>query len=253
MPADDDEHAGGISRCHLAVTVRGGHREGGAAARRTWDLLRRNGIVPDTRQTGDRGASLKAVLDLSKREFVRRLAKSEMVPYRDIPQTTYSRLAASEAGVAVGTAAGNGSMGIQKAAPRHARRLEPITHCESLVYTLPAGLRDTLLPFQREGVMYGLRRRGRLLIADEMGTGKTLQALAVMACYKSDWPLLIVAPASMRLMWAEEVERWYPFLAPEDLHLIRGNKDKLYLKGLDRHLWPRVTIVSYFMLRMLSE
>lgn len=40
---------------------------------------------------------------------------------------------------------------------------------------LPAGLRKMLLPFQWEGVRYGLRRGGRCLIADEMGVGKTIQ------------------------------------------------------------------------------
>lgn len=34
--------------------------------------------------------------------------------------------------------------------------------------------------------------------------------------------------------WAEEVEHWYPFLEPSQIHLIRGNKDKLYLKGVSR-------------------
>lgn len=50
--------------------------------------------------------------------------------------------------------------------------LDPLEVCEALMYKLPVGLRETLLPFQRDGVMYGLRRRGRCLIADEMGTGK---------------------------------------------------------------------------------
>lgn len=53
-----------------------------------------------------------------------------------------------------------------------ASHLEPMGVCEALIYTLPAGLRKTLLPFQRDGVLYGLRRKGRCLIADEMGTGK---------------------------------------------------------------------------------
>lgn len=34
--------------------------------------------------------------------------------------------------------------------------------------------------------------------------------------------------------WAEEVERWYPFLAPSEIHLIKGNKDKLYLTNVSR-------------------
>ena len=63
---------------------------------------------------------------------------------------------------------------------------------------LPEKLRGALLPFQKEGVKYGLRKEGRLLIADEMGLGKTVEALCVAYKYKDEWPLLIVTPASMR-------------------------------------------------------
>lgn len=49
---------------------------------------------------------------------------------------------------------------------------------------MPASLRGALMPFQRQGVAYGLARRGRVLIADEMGVGKTVQALALAACYQ---------------------------------------------------------------------
>lgn len=49
---------------------------------------------------------------------------------------------------------------------------------------MPAALRAALLPFQREGVRYGLARRGRVLLADEMGVGKTVQAIALAACYE---------------------------------------------------------------------
>ncbi len=49
---------------------------------------------------------------------------------------------------------------------------------------LPRALRAALLPFQLEGVRYGLERSGRCLIADEMGVGKTLQAIALASCYQ---------------------------------------------------------------------
>ena len=39
---------------------------------------------------------------------------------------------------------------------------------------------------------YGLARAGRVLIGDQMGLGKTLQALALIACYEEDWPCLIL-------------------------------------------------------------
>ena len=41
------------------------------------------------------------------------------------------------------------------------------------------GLQTALLPFQRDGVLFGLRRGGRVLIGDEMGVGKTLQGIAL--------------------------------------------------------------------------
>ena len=40
-----------------------------------------------------------------------------------------------------------------------------------------------------------------------MGLGKTLQALAVMSYYRSDWPLLVVCPSSVRFTWAEVREK----------------------------------------------
>lgn len=59
------------------------------------------------------------------------------------------------------------------------RLLEPLNVCRALIYTIPVGLQETLLPFQRDGVLYGLRRKGRCLIADEMGTGKVCRRCAV--------------------------------------------------------------------------
>lgn len=46
---------------------------------------------------------------------------------------------------------------------------------DELIGKLPQKLLDVLLPFQRDGLRFGLRRGGRCLIADEMGLGKTLQ------------------------------------------------------------------------------
>ena len=54
----------------------------------------------------------------------------------------------------------------------------------SLLARLPPSLDAALMPFQKEGVAYGLRHNGRVLIADEMGIGKTLQAIAMSACYQ---------------------------------------------------------------------
>lgn len=53
---------------------------------------------------------------------------------------------------------------------------------DALLKKLPKVLVDALLPFQLDGVRFGLRRGGCCLIADEMGLGKTLQVLLFLTC-----------------------------------------------------------------------
>ena len=43
---------------------------------------------------------------------------------------------------------------------------------------MPRLLKD-LMPFQVEGLNFGVHRKGRLLIGDQMGLGKTAQAIAI--------------------------------------------------------------------------
>ena len=69
----------------------------------------------------------------------------------------------------------------------------------------PEGLE--YMPFQRAGIDYALRRESTL-IADEMGLGKTIQALGVINCIKEAQKVLIICPASLRLNWKQEAEKW---------------------------------------------
>ena len=48
-----------------------------------------------------------------------------------------------------------------------------------------------------------MSKQGRLLLADDMGLGKTVQAICIAAYYRTEWPLLVVAPSSVRFTWAE--------------------------------------------------
>ena len=106
-------------------------------------------------------------------------------------------------------------------------------------------LSDTLHGFQREAVRFGLQRGGRVLLGDEMGLGKSLQALALATAYEDDWPLLIVCPSAMRYPWLDYVEKWLPFVAPDDVQLLR--------RKMDMVLPRRVTILSYKGLTMLEK
>ena len=118
---------------------------------------------------------------------------------------------------------------------------------------IPATLRAALLPFQTEGVKFGIRRQGNVLIADEMGLGKTIEAVALWSCYADEGRLLVVTPASLRLTWAEEIERWAPTVSPKDIAVIFSSKDALDgVLGKDGSA-PRITIVSYNMLSILKD
>ena len=65
-----------------------------------------------------------------------------------------------------------------------------------------------LQPFQWAGVRYALDTR-RLFIADEQGLGKTVEALATLEA-DGAFPAVVVCPASLKLNWERETERWLP-------------------------------------------
>ena len=44
---------------------------------------------------------------------------------------------------------------------------------------------------------------------------------------QEEWPLLVVAPASLRLVWAEELEKWLPGLRPCHIHVIEGKEGRV--------------------------
>lgn len=71
-----------------------------------------------------------------------------------------------------------------------------------------------LLPFQREGVLALLTRRA-LLLADSMGLGKTIQAIAALRILfhrQETNSALIVCPAGLLAQWRRELARWAPEL-----------------------------------------
>eukprot|EP00439_Symbiodinium_sp_Y106_P026977 s3964_g3.t1 len=107
-----------------------------------------------------------------------------------------------------------------------------------------------LRDFQWQGVRRALELKGRCLFADEMGCGKTPQALAVLAAYNA-WPALVVCPACLRLTWAEEIEKWLPgLLQPRHIHIIYSSNDML---GPESNSELCVCIVSYTMARLLFQ
>ncbi|XP_059961889.1 DNA annealing helicase and endonuclease ZRANB3 isoform X2 [Mesoplodon densirostris] len=107
---------------------------------------------------------------------------------------------------------------------------------------LPDKLRAKLLPFQKDGISFALRRDGRCMVADEMGLGKTIQAIGIAYFYKEEWPLLIVVPSSLRYPWTEEIEKWIPELGPEEINVIQNKTD------VGRISTSKVTVLGYGLL-----
>ena len=67
---------------------------------------------------------------------------------------------------------------------------------------------ETLFPFQKEGVKQMLEMNTNILLADEMGLGKTVQGAVYLALKKNSVPALIVCPASLKMNWSREIEKW---------------------------------------------
>ncbi|TMK23961.1 MAG: hypothetical protein E6G62_09700 [Actinobacteria bacterium] len=70
------------------------------------------------------------------------------------------------------------------------------------------GLGGELKPFQRAGVAYLLSQR-RAFLSDEQGLGKTIEAIATLEADDA-YPAVVVCPASLKLNWLRELERWIP-------------------------------------------
>jgi SNF2 family DNA or RNA helicase len=89
----------------------------------------------------------------------------------------------------------------------HAAGLVALSAATDAVLDVP-GLAGELKPFQRAGVQYLLKQR-RSFLADEQGLGKTIEALATIEAAGA-YPAIVVCPASLKLNWMREIERWLP-------------------------------------------
>lgn len=105
-----------------------------------------------------------------------------------------------------------------------------------------SGLGGELRPFQRAGVAYAARAK-RTFVCDEMGLGKTIEALAVLQAEQA-FPAVIVCPASLKLNWKREAEKWLP-----------GKKVAIVNGGKNGGGWERgdIVILNYDVLKKNLE
>ena len=82
------------------------------------------------------------------------------------------------------------------------------------------GIGLELYPYQRAGVEYASEKR-RTFIADPMGVGKTIQALATVHHLKT-YPALVVCQPSLLLDWEAKINEGVP---EAGVHVIRGRAE----------------------------
>ena len=93
-------------------------------------------------------------------------------------------------------------------------RLSFLSNATSGVKVTVPGLEGELMDHQHVAVYYANKVHGRCFIADDMGVGKTLSAIAALEYMNSDerpsYPALVICPPKLTENWAKEYERWLP-------------------------------------------
>ncbi len=98
----------------------------------------------------------------------------------------------------------------------------------------------TLYPHQLEGVTFLLSRK-RAILADDMGLGKSRQAIVAMEVGAPEGPILIVCPAALKLNWRREIRMVFPDATVEVVGVDTGQTAA-----------PRWVIVNYDLLEKHS-
>lgn len=108
-------------------------------------------------------------------------------------------------------------------------------------------------PHQIDGVRE-LHGRKSFLLADDMGLGKSLQALTIFAVdVKRGWSskMLVVCPVTLKGNWADEIEKFTRF----SYMVLDGTPDERVKQLIDFHGWqgPKILIVNYEQVRSHGE
>lgn len=115
---------------------------------------------------------------------------------------------------------------IDWASAERAQRVNIALRCRNSIEPQFTRQHDDLYPFQRAGVEW-LLVAGSALLADEMGTGKTIQILELLNTLNrslEDYlPALVISPNGVKRNWFNEAVKWSPQLHP---YVVAGSAAK---------------------------
>ena len=106
-------------------------------------------------------------------------------------------------------------------------------------------LPDCAYPFQKETVYQMLQMTGNILLASDMGTGKSLMTILYLACASKVmdcYPAVVVCPASLKTNWAVEFQKWNPSVKT---YIISGRTSYEDLYVLNSAKQADVVIINY--------
>lgn len=107
---------------------------------------------------------------------------------------------------------------------------------------------DGLYGFQQAGAHFLIAAQ-QAILADPMGSGKTVQAIAAARAINA-LPVCIICPNSMVKTWGVEVEHWWP---GTPIYEITGTKKQRQQKILDCLDSPGIIILNWEAVRLFSR
>lgn len=94
---------------------------------------------------------------------------------------------------------------------------------------------ERLRTYQRTFVTYGQTADGLVILADDMGTGKTPQSIAMLERLDA-YPALIVTPKTVKGTWVREFEHWAPHRSVINVTGSASKRRKLLAEEADVHV-----------------
>lgn len=113
----------------------------------------------------------------------------------------------------------------------HLERVQGVMAAETDTLDITALDGSKLFPYQLEGARFIENGQGRVLIADEMALGKTVQFLAFVTAHPEARPFVVFTKARIKSQWGKEAIRWGDMMC----QAVEGTKEPL-LPGMDGYI-----------------